>query len=649
MKRVAWIFAICLFAIHSLATAFNGVCVAPFRYGQSPTGSIGPSRDQVVSDIVFAKKWAKSVRSFGIDKEYLKWIPEVCESLSVSYLVSGWASFNYNNTWNQAAVDLRDFLKKADSLDYKGLKGIVYAYNNFPERFAYYSEQSIVTDLKAKINSFKALIKAYDVEISHEENWDVWLRHPDLADSLDFVSIRIIPQDDLINDPKAGADYVFACYDSVKKVFPDKRVVITSVGWSTYNSSESRQKEFINLVAADTTLDYYIHELADQEWKGTLNPDGNYGLFTSSRQEKIVVYHPTPRLSFDKLFNLSEDRLDGIYYYFPAFRYPSSITATALKKDAALWADSMASLAQFSFFYSEDISRSDGAIEEVFFENGNDIVASSDYYNVYPPRRKTKIIMTKVNFSFQYSSYIDSASAREAVFEGLRRQAQSLRDGSVYDSACLAIDFDWSMSDNVVFDYPAALEHFDAYSWGMNFSGVKDEGDPNKYLDSLLGLFKSKHPDKLAIISLSGVSGFVGSKKDTTTLNAFMAARKKYGYPIIFSNISGFYESDMKKPSSLYRYLLPDRFPAAVSLMTSGSIKSLSGLSCAGRGVKAFVGGSGGVLCLYDLQGRMVLRRVLAGNSSVFLDERSLPRTVGIAKLLTGDRSMVMKVATFNQ
>ena len=300
-----FMFALGVNAVSSLRDAYavnllvKGVCYSPFRDGQSPTGA-SPTREQIIEDIVLVKATFPnaSIRMFGIDKPYLKWIPEVCESLSVVYTVASWTSFRYN-TWATARNDLVNFQKVSDSLGYTGVRSYLYGYNNAIETSGTFpTEADRATKIALEISATKATLDS-NTSLSHEENWDFWLRYPWVADSLSFVSIRIMPQTDLILTPVEAMSYIHACYDTVAKTFPTKKVVISSVGWNTYSSSQSAQKTLLENLVADTLLDYYIFSFTDEKWKGV--NEGYYGIFDSKRFPKRFMYDPTP-IDFSSLF-----------------------------------------------------------------------------------------------------------------------------------------------------------------------------------------------------------------------------------------------------------------------------------------------------------------------------------------------------------
>ncbi|MDD5527533.1 MAG: T9SS type A sorting domain-containing protein [Patescibacteria group bacterium] len=630
------------------AAGIKGLCYSPFHSGQSPNGA-SPADSQMVADIVKVKTIVPRIRTFGIDTDYLKRIPAICESLSVNYIVSGWTSFSYSNTWAQAQNDLAAFLKKADSLKYSHCEAVMYGYDNSFDN-SYTSEAAVVASLKTYINTCKAAIRPFKVKLTHEENWDVYCRHPDLADSLDFVSIRIMPQDDGIKASIAAA-YVQQCYDSVKSHFPNKEVKVTSVGWATSASCESEQKLFLESLTANATFDYFLFEFTDENWKG--GTAASYGLVTDLRQPKLFLDSSSGLLNLSNFFPTDTLRLDGIVYDHRSFGYASGISLPALEKQIGYWADTLKEIAKYTIFNSGDLSAANGQLVKIFSDNGNS-VGLFDKTVLEPGVKKADATslssrMIFSNIESQLGDYGRSDSlARQRTLDNIRHNISVLRQSLPGDSVFVGAyvtTANTAYADSLL-KYPEILKSYDGvmletFLGSYYFSGITNI---DHYVDSLIGNFQAKLPGKKLMINM-GINSFDGSSNspNMSTYLAFRKARAKYGYFMFFNDISYFYDYTMTKPSALYKYLMPWRFAAGVKspFLTQGR-----GQLFRVNGERIFVGDveKGASLKIFDLRGRMVREAIIGHNSSFNIEASGLSAGTFIFKLKAGTENLTTKI-----
>ena len=68
--------------------------------------------------------------------------------------------------------------------------------------------------------------------------WEYWLRHPELAGAVDFVTIHILPYwEDQPVPPERAVQHVEDVYARVRQAFPGKRVMIGETGWPSEGRS----------------------------------------------------------------------------------------------------------------------------------------------------------------------------------------------------------------------------------------------------------------------------------------------------------------------------------------------------------------------------------------------------------------------------
>lgn len=154
-----------------------------------------------------------------------------------------------------------------------------------------------VTDL---INLIERAKRHVDIPVSTAEPWHVWLKYPQLADSVDFITVHILPYWEGV--PIDGAlGYIMYRYNQLAAAFPHKHIFIGEVGWPSegqwVKGAEPSQvnqarfiRDFLNL-ANEKRFDYSIVEAFDAPWKrgieGTVG--AHWGLWDVQRHPKFPM------------------------------------------------------------------------------------------------------------------------------------------------------------------------------------------------------------------------------------------------------------------------------------------------------------------------------------------------------------------------
>ncbi len=147
--------------------------------------------------------------------------------------------------------------------------------------------------------------------VTYADVWEYWLRNPELAQAVDFVTVHILPywEDFPISAAQAGA-HVDAIRSRVAARFPGKDILIGEVGWPSAGRmregalpSPANQALVLEEVMARARARNYrvnLIEAFDQPWKRRLEGTvgGYWGLLTSGAREpkfawgKPVSDHP---------------------------------------------------------------------------------------------------------------------------------------------------------------------------------------------------------------------------------------------------------------------------------------------------------------------------------------------------------------------
>lgn len=153
------------------------------------------------------------------------------------------------------------------------------------------------------IDQLKRAKRFSRVPVSTAEPWHVWLRYPELAKHVDFITVHLLPYWEGVPVEHA-VDYALARYDELARAFPKKPIVIGEIGWPSRGDrvggavaspqAQARfMREFLDRTR-DLRLDYYVMEMFDQPWKQAHEGRAGayWGLFHADRTQKFPLAGP---------------------------------------------------------------------------------------------------------------------------------------------------------------------------------------------------------------------------------------------------------------------------------------------------------------------------------------------------------------------
>jgi len=154
------------------------------------------------------------------------------------------------------------------------------------------------------INYVKMIKKGAKQPVTFCENYLPWLdKLKDLVEEVDFISIHTYPVWEYKNIHEA-LEYTKQNYYAVADTYPNKPVVITEAGWTTFsngrgicpsNVSEEHQRIYYNDLVnwcEEADVLTFVFEAFDEPWKGSeeaLEPEKHWGLFKVDRTPKLVM------------------------------------------------------------------------------------------------------------------------------------------------------------------------------------------------------------------------------------------------------------------------------------------------------------------------------------------------------------------------
>jgi exo-beta-1,3-glucanase (GH17 family) len=252
---------------------FPSVSFAPFRRGQSPISKEYPPPAQIDVDLKSLVGVAKGVRTYT-SREGMEIVPELGRKYGIEVTHSAWLGKKLDV--NAAEVD-----------------NLIKAANDYPDsikRVIVGNEVLLRQDLKpdeliAYIRKVRAAVKQ---PVSYADVWAFYLRYPEVANEVDFITIHILPywEDEPIG-VEGAAEHIVKIYRMMQEKFPGKPILIGEAGWPTKGRNrgpaavnmESAAKFVRTLakVSKENGFDYNVVEAFDQPWKAKL--EGTVGAF----------------------------------------------------------------------------------------------------------------------------------------------------------------------------------------------------------------------------------------------------------------------------------------------------------------------------------------------------------------------------------
>ncbi|HSC76757.1 MAG TPA: hypothetical protein VLB90_11035 [Pseudomonadales bacterium] len=274
-----------------VAAEWNGplksASFAPFRDGQSPLKEIFPERDQIEADLVRLKGVFAGIRTYT-SMGGMEVVPELAAKHGFVLTHSAWLGREAKG--NNKEVD-----------------ALIETANRYPEavkRVIVGNEVLLRQDLKpdeliAYIDRVRAAIKQ---PVSYADVWAFWLKNPQVADHVDYITIHILPywEDEPVSVEDAQ-QHMLTIINRIKERFPGKPILVGETGWPT--EGRSRGPAHANLLTAAAFVralpafaqandfDYNVVEAYDQSWKAQLEGTvgARWGMLDEARDNKFPL------------------------------------------------------------------------------------------------------------------------------------------------------------------------------------------------------------------------------------------------------------------------------------------------------------------------------------------------------------------------
>lgn len=257
---------------------------APFRGSQNPLDPnliVPPA--QIAEDLAQLAKVTDCIRTYSIANG-LDRVPELARAAGLKVIHGLWLA----NTATAAAANRQQIeTTVALARDYSDvITGIVVG-NEVLLR-----GEMTAQELAGVIRSVKARVG--NIPVTYADVWEFWLRHREIYDAVDFITIHILPywEDFPIRATQAGA-HVDEIRKRVAVAFPNKEILLGESGWPSAGRmregalpSRVNQARVVTDIIALAQRDKFrlnLIEAYDQSWKRQLEGTvgGHWGLFAA--------------------------------------------------------------------------------------------------------------------------------------------------------------------------------------------------------------------------------------------------------------------------------------------------------------------------------------------------------------------------------
>ena len=269
------------------------VSYAPFRLpGESPLRrSAHISRARIGQDLALLARHFGCVRTYSV-AQGLDRVPAIAARLGMQVLLGVWIGPDARANARQIARAI----EVARSAPPGSIRAIVVG-NEVLLR----GDQPV----RVLLADLRAVHAATGLPVTYADVWAVWLRHPQLAPAVNFITVHMLPYWD--NEPvpvHAAVARVAALTARVRAAFPGKPVFIGETGWPSAGRARrdavpSRVNEaaylrgFVAWARAHHQR-YNLIEAFDQPWKRALEGTvgGSWGIYDSRARPKFAWSGP---------------------------------------------------------------------------------------------------------------------------------------------------------------------------------------------------------------------------------------------------------------------------------------------------------------------------------------------------------------------
>ena len=265
----------------------GGFALEPYQRYQDPLKDKFPSDEQIDADLRLVRQYTPNIRTYSMLQT--PQVPRLAEREGLKLLSGAWIDTRLDNNEREIAALI------AQARRYPGTITRVLVGNETLFRNNVTPEQ-----MMAYLDRVRAALRQ---PVSTAEPDYIWMKYPELAEHVDFITVHLFPYWNGI-PRKDAIGAALGSYEQLQKQFPGKHIVIGEIGWPSNGDrkeyaypSVSDEAIFLRQwfnVAKQLHLDYYVMEAFDQPWKEQLSgrTEAYWGMFNADRQPKFPFTGP---------------------------------------------------------------------------------------------------------------------------------------------------------------------------------------------------------------------------------------------------------------------------------------------------------------------------------------------------------------------
>ena len=264
----------------------GGFAYNAFQRWDSPLENRFPDMKSVEADLALLSRQTRRIRTYSSSE--LTGLPDLAELYGLRVTAGVWLDPREDNNRKEMEA-IKEATRRRGPIErvIAGNEQLLTAALRPEQLYAYLDE----------------LRRTVRVPVSTAEPWHVWLRYPELARHVDFITVHLLPYWEGVPADKA-LEYAIARYNEVKARFPNKHVLIGEIGWPSQGdrfdgsrASPENQAKFVREFLAYSRgrhLDYFLMEAIDQPWKvANEGRVGAYwGIYSADRVPKFDFAGP---------------------------------------------------------------------------------------------------------------------------------------------------------------------------------------------------------------------------------------------------------------------------------------------------------------------------------------------------------------------
>jgi exo-beta-1,3-glucanase (GH17 family) len=185
----------------------GGFAFSPFHSGESPEKNRYPSTAQIKSDLTLVAQHTRNIRTYTVEGD-LGSIPALAEGMGLNVTLGAWLDRHPDAN----ATELAKVIQVANA-------------NQDVKQIMVGNETVLRGDVPVPelIRDIRQVKAATHVPVSTAEPWHVWLKYPELGNSVDFITVHLLPYWEGVPESYAVQDAMNRLA-AVHKAFPNKRI-----------------------------------------------------------------------------------------------------------------------------------------------------------------------------------------------------------------------------------------------------------------------------------------------------------------------------------------------------------------------------------------------------------------------------------------